>query len=143
MKKSQLVLALGLVASGAQSVPAQSQIEMKLNDLDYAVRTVPGGGQDFYQQLPDDLVYSGLLDQLAAVPGIARQVRSGAESPIWTETAPAVSQITDDDNYSTPESAVEPAVPQSGDVGWAAPSLLLVCALATILRNSYYKVHAA
>ncbi len=129
MIKFQLVLALGLVAGCSKSVQAQSPIEVNVKAPDYAVSRVAGGGQDCHQQLPDDLVYSGLLDQLASVPGLARQIPSDLESTIWTETA-------DDASYSAKS-------PQSTDEGWAARSLLMVCALATLLRNSYYKAYAA
>ena len=129
MIKFQLVLALGLVAGCSKSVQAQSPIEGNVKPPDYAVSRVAGGGQDCHQQLPDDLVYSGLLDQLASAPGLARQIPSDLESTIWTETA-------DDASYSAKS-------PQSTDEGWAARSLLMVCALATLLRNSYYKAYAA
>jgi hypothetical protein len=143
MKKSQLVLALGLVASCARAVQAQSPIDANVNGPDYTVSTVAGGGQDCQQQLLDDLIYTGLLDQLASAPGLGRQIPSDLESTIWTETEQAVSQTADDASYSTPESAFDSVAPESADEGWAARSLLLVCALATILRNSYYKVRTA
>lgn len=129
MIKFQLVLALGLVAGCSKSVQAQSPIEVNVKPPDYAVSRVAGGGQDCHQQLPYDLVYSGLLDQLASAPGLARQIPSDLESTIWTETA-------DDASYSAKS-------PESTDEGWAARSLLMVCALATLLRNSYYKAYAA
>jgi hypothetical protein len=136
MIKFQLVLALGLVAGCSKSVQAQSPIEVNVKAPDYAVSRVAGGGQDCHQQLPDDLVYSGLLDQLASVPGLARQIPSDLESTIWTEAAQAVSQTADDASYSAKS-------PESTGEGWAARSLLMVCALATLLRNSYYKAYAA
>jgi hypothetical protein len=143
MRKSQLVLALGLVASCAKSVPPQSPVEVKLDRPDYIVTTVAEGDHSFYQRLPYDLIDSGLLDQLASVPGPDRQIPYDSDSAIWTGTAPTISQTAEDASYSPAVSPGDPAIPGNGDEGWAAKSLLLVCALATILRNSYYKVHTA
>jgi hypothetical protein len=146
MEKRQLVLALGFVVGCALS--SQAQIDVNLNGAEYATAAINSGYQFFYQPLQDDPFYMGLDRAVTFEP--ASQAVGGAPSAIEdiSSIPQSIYPTLDDRSYAATESATaavvpETVVPESSDYAWAGTSLLMVCGLATTLRNSYRKVLVA